>query len=424
MVAQRADFPETEKRSLMEARHGLLPGATMGRTVPRRYGWIALAALGAASWTATAAATTIDEDRAEARRLFDASNCEGALPLLERVATARPEDAPTAELLAFCLMSRVMLMPLGPERDQTLARERDAAERAKALGDDSNLLHVVQEHLAAPPPTVGASGLDAAMLDAEKAFTQGNLDEALRRYVEIAASNPRSYEARLYAGDVYFRKKDIAGASEWFRKAIAVDPDRETAYRYFGDALDGAGQTGEALEQFIDAVVAQPFERRAWAGLSQWAARHDRQLVKPAVPTLSAPKTGATKDGKPNIEITFNPSQPQAMAAAALAYSMMRAMWMGEKFAKEFPDEKTYRHSLREELEALSVTLEVAKSDAAVRAALGDLPKLADDDMLSAYVLLCTPDEGLSRDYAGYRNAHRAQLHEFLRRYVVVPAKH
>lgn len=392
----------------------------MERRAPR---WIAPTLL-ALLWAGTALATTIDEDRAEARRLYEASNCEGALPLLERVAAARPEDALTAELQAFCLMSHEVLMPAGAERDAVIARERAAAERAKTLGDESNLLSVVLDHLAKPASTLDASGLSAALLVAEKAFTQGKLDEALSQYKEIAASDPHSYEARLFAGDVYFRKKDLAGAREWFQKAIAVDPDRETAYRYYGDALDGAGQTGEALEQFIDAVVAEPYTRTVWQGLSQWAGRHDHQLVKPKVPTLPAPKAGTPKDGKPNIEIAVTPSKSPAMTAVTLAYSMMRAMWMNEKFAKEFPDEKGYRHSLREEVEALSMTLEVSHDDPATRAELGDLPKLSDEDMLSAYVLLCTPDEGLAKDYVAYRREHRAQLHEFLRRYVVVPAKH
>jgi len=32
-----------------------------------------------------------------------------------------------------------------------------------------------------------------------------------------------------------------------------------------------------------------------------------------------------------------------------------RSQWIKEKFAKEFPGEKDYRHSLREEVEALGV---------------------------------------------------------------------
>jgi tetratricopeptide (TPR) repeat protein len=376
-------------------------------------------------WAAGALAASLDEDRDQAKRFFDDANCQAALPLLERVAAARPEEAVVAERQAFCLMSAVQLLPPGAQRDDAFARERVAAERARALGDNSNLLQVVLDHLASTLPTASAVIDDAALADAEKAFTRGDLDDALRRYIAIADANPASYEARLFAGDVYFRKHDVRRASEWFRKAIGVDPDRETAYRYWGDALDADGQSGDALDRFIDAIVAEPYRRKAWVGLSQWAERHGAKLVKPNVPTPAAPTQTVGADGKPGVTLTFDASMPTDVNAAWLTYSATRSLWMTEKFAREYPAAAAYRHTLREEAEALAIAAEVAGDGAAKRKEYGDLPRLAADGMLEAYVLLCAPDDGLAQDYADYRAANRERLHDFVRRYVVVAsAKH
>src|SRR5437879_8137856 len=41
-------------------------------------------------------------------------------------------------------------------------------------------------------------------------------------------------------------------------KAIAIDANRETAYRYWGDALDAQGKTNLARDKFVEAIVAEP----------------------------------------------------------------------------------------------------------------------------------------------------------------------
>jgi hypothetical protein len=53
----------------------------------------------------------------------------------------------------------------------------------------------------------------------------------------------------------------------------------------------------------------------------------------------------------------------------------------------------------------------------------GDLPRLDADDLLEPYVLLSAPDEGISRDYVGYRASHRDQLCVHIDGYVVQRAK-
>ena len=53
--------------------------------------------------------------------------------------------------------------------------------------------------------------------------------------------------------------KDWKDAGLWFQKAVAIDPNRETAYRYWGDALWAAGDKMGAKAKFVDAIIAEPF---------------------------------------------------------------------------------------------------------------------------------------------------------------------
>src|SRR5712671_2760784 len=97
-----------------------------------------------------------------------------------------------------------------------------------------------------PPSTASAvmqksPGADS-MLKAQKAFSNGKLKKALAFYKEAAEADPKLYEAALFAGDTEFKMKNYDEAGTWFAKAIAINPDRETAYRYWGDTLTHKGE--------------------------------------------------------------------------------------------------------------------------------------------------------------------------------------
>lgn len=47
---------------------------------------------------------------------------------------------------------------------------------------------------------------------------------------------------------MYFKRKEWDRAGEWFAKAIQLNPDRETAYRYWGDVrMMGQNNREESL---------------------------------------------------------------------------------------------------------------------------------------------------------------------------------
>ena len=248
---------------------------------------------------------------------------------------------------------------------------------------------------------------------------------ALAGYQDIALRDPKSYEARLFAGDVYFVMKKLESAAEWFQKAIEVNPNIETAYRYWGDALLQFNQKEAALQKFIDAVVAEPYSPRSWAGLKQWADRTGHGLAHPRIDIPAQPKSASSEPATKDVEINVNLDEgadPQSVAIW-LVYSAQRALWRTEEFAKRFPDEKQYRHSLAEEIEAFELMLatmdESKQPGDLANESLRNVAALKKDQMLEAYVLISAPDEGIAQDYAAYRDAHRDVLHAYIEKYVV-----
>ncbi len=104
-------------------------------------------------------------------------------------------------------------------------------------------------------------------------------------------------------------------------------------------------------------------------------------------------------------------------SSAWLVYGVTRAGWQKE-FVKKFPNEKAYRHSLAEELDALQSVVRLAAADKKTKnlsPSLLKLKELNDKGLLESYILLARADQGISQDYVEYLKTNR----EKLRRYVV-----
>ncbi len=131
--------------------------------------------------------------------------------------------------------------------------------------------------------------------------------------------------------------------------------------------------------------------------------------------------------GNPKVTINLGTEtlkNPRA-GAAWLVYATVRGKWMTTEFAKRFPQEPKYRHSLAEEVDALRAALAVLKVDqldlAGADWEVRDLLKLAQADMIEAYVLLQAPDQGIAQDYIAYRAANRDKLAAYFRQFVIPP---
>jgi tetratricopeptide (TPR) repeat protein len=369
----------------------------------------------------------VDRERTRAFQLFNESKFTEAVPLLEKLAAAYPNDPAVLEKYGFALYAATKSVNDSQQRKLMIARAKEALLRSRELGNDSNLLKAALEGVAVADNESAFSrnkAAEALMNEGERAYVQGNLDKATDAYVRAFALDPQLYEAPLFAGDMYFKKKEWDKAGEWFARAIVVNPDRETAYRYWGDALMmGQNKKEDSRQKFADAIVAEPYNRRAWVGLTQWADHYEVSLGHPRIvpPTSVSP----LKDNK--MTITVEPKSPEDKAdgsSAWIIYGLSRASWPMGKFAKEFPNEKTYRHSLPEEAGALRSVAESVKQqlkDGKVKQLdpmLERLVKLHDDGLIEAFVLFARVDQGIAEDYPAYRKANREKLRRYLLEYV------
>ncbi len=380
-------------------------------------------------------------ERQRALDLYESQNMVAALPLLEKVAAANPNDVAVISRLGFALYATSVTEQDPVLRQKIRERARQTLLRGRSLGDNSNLTNMVLEALATPDatqlPFSNIQTAEVAIREGEQAFVRGDMDKAIAAYKRALAADPHLYDAALYAGDAEFKKAmnstDAAYRNEhfdasgvWFAKAIAINPNRETAYRYWGDALDAQGKTNEARDKFVDAIVAEPYGRQAYVGLTQWGQRHRVALGHPKIEVPS--NVNSTKPGEINITI-----DPQALkstgddgSAAWMLYGITRASWMSkkdgslsDKFRSSYPSEAAYRHSLAEEVEALRLVAESAQAQVKDKRAtkltisLENLLSLHSAGLLEPYVLFVRPDDGIARDYAPYRAANGEKLRRY-----------
>lgn len=368
-----------------------------------------------------------DNEAARANALYEAGKKVDALPLYEDLAKNYPNAMLYQERLAACLDAAAFQTSDPAQIKALRTRERDSARRAVQLGDKVNYVQDMANIDPDATVTVAqGSPAEALMNDAERAFAAGDYQTAMAKYVAAAAVDPHLYLAALYAGDAAYSQHDLPTAAQWFAKAIAIDPNRETAYRYWGDAIVRYGNDPEAAKnKFIDAIVAEPYNKYAWQGLQQWAVRVKAVLSSPKIDRPAAPVVDP-KNPK-NITININPDQMTDQndegSFAWTAYSMKRALYRGDEFKKQFPNEKEYRHSLKEEDEALTmvVTLVREKKIAPDKLdeSLRNLLEVYDAGMLDCWILINGADQGIAQDYAAYRDGHRQLLHDYLARFVV-----
>jgi len=100
---------------------------------------------------------------------------------------------------------------------------------------------------------------------------------------------------------------------------------------------------------------------------------------------------------------------------------LSRATWPAGEFAKQYPKEKAYRHSLKEEASAIRVALKSLdeKKITTPDRSLQILSKLDKEGLLEAYILLAMPDEGIAEDFADYRKTNVAELRRYVKQYVL-----
>ena len=370
-----------------------------------------------------------DAERKRAFQLYKEAKFQEALPLFEKLEKAYPEDPEVLERYGLMMIGQNVYLKDSAARKDARKRGRELLVRAQKAGANDALLKAMLESI----PADGGNDttfstkkeVDDAMRSGEEAFMKGDFPKAVEMYQQALLLDPNLYEAALFTGDVYYKSAEQRKAGEWFARAITINPDRETAYRYWGDSLLKQGRVTEAGDKFVEAYIAEPYNRLARAGILNWGNKLNIQLAHPSVeiPTNVVPQ----KDG--NMTINLDPNMlkkddKSGAGAAWVTYGLVRASWVQGEFAKQYPAEKTYRHSLREEVTALQAALKVLGEQKnldpkAADPSLTAIARLDKQGLLESFILLAMPDEGVAQDYAVYRKGNIEKLRKYVTDYVL-----
>jgi tetratricopeptide (TPR) repeat protein len=374
--------------------------------------------------------STYEADFKRAFELVKANKMPEAAPILEKLHEAKPDDTAVLELLAYAISVNMALEKDVDKRKKELLRARSMAERAKEMGRNSQIIQLLLELISPEGEMAGIAGsgkrtpAGEALVEGEAAFSKGEMERAIEHYERALKLDPKLYEAPLFIGDAYNTSGKPDKAYESYARAVAIDPDRETAYRYWGIVLMRENKLKEAKEKLIEAVIASPYTRATWQFLGNWA---ERSQVRLSHPRIDIPTSSVQKKDDKSIDIFVNPSEKKDGSDAWMLYSIGRAAWMTDKkFSEAFPNEKKYRHSLREESESLSLTVESVQNqlkegklkESSLDVSIANLLKLHRDGLIEAYVLLAKPDAGIANDYAEYRKNNRDKLRRYMNEYV------
>jgi tetratricopeptide (TPR) repeat protein len=289
-------------------------------------------------------------------------------------------------------------------------RARDLLDRAGELGDTSTLAMNLSQLLKQLPETGTIKfsddpQVDQAMREGEAAFSRRQYGEARRNYARALDLEPANYSAALFIGNAYDRENEFGKSAQWYERAIQLAPNVETAYRYYADMLAKQGDMALARTMLLHAAVAEPYNRIVWRELHAWAALNKTQITQ--------------------VFISVPLEQKGETSAIWQPYLDAKARWQtGGEFQKHFPGESQYRHSLPEEVEALTAVADGFLSSDRVRKVSSDpslslLLRLRQAGLIPPYVLFSLGGPSIARDYDGFRAKDREKLEEYLDKFVV-----
>ncbi len=366
-----------------------------------------------------------------------ASDPAAAEQQLRQLLAESQDDPEVLFHLGRLVMNRGQQLPEGAQRKQVLKEARDYYARAQQAGSTEPLIGTALTQVN-PDGSENRSTfsndakVDEAIQAAERAFEKHDFAQAIAFYQQALALDPRHYRATVYLGDTYFASGDYARALTWFDKAAELEPNKETAYRYAGDALAKLGRKEDALEQYLQAFISDPYGGYAWRALQNGWRMLD---LNPTIPArgIATASVKPGKEGKPEITLAEN------FTVLDVAYAGARSKWQSEHPLKVEPNSPapTYRQTLAEETAALQTLLGIwqelqsatgpeaeknARQLASVAPAMAQLKAINDAGLLEPYILYFRANQDLVADYAQYRDGNRAKLHEFLVRFFLRPS--
>src|SRR5437588_3413086 len=164
-----------------------------------------------------------DSDRIRALQLLREGKFSDAQQILERLAAANPSDADVQFSLGYAILATSKNLQDEAARRRERLRARNLLLHAKQLGVSESYQDLLESSLA----SVAADGSETtkfstnpqaekAMQEGEAAFAREDYDTAIAAYQRALTLDPKLYYAALFLGDMFFQKKQIDKAGEWY----------------------------------------------------------------------------------------------------------------------------------------------------------------------------------------------------------------
>jgi tetratricopeptide (TPR) repeat protein len=234
----------------------------------------------------------------------------------------------------------------------------------------------------------------------------------------------KEVEEAMREGKAAFARNDMPKAIEWFARAASMNPDLAGAHRCWGESLMKQGRVTEAGDKFVEAYIAEPYGRLSRVAFLNWGNKSQINLAHPEIEIPANVAANNEKQTTLNLDPNLFKKSDGASSSAWMMYGLARSTWPNGEFAKNYPEEKKYRHSLKEEAEAMRSAIKVLeekkiKDPAKIDPSLLLIMKLDKEGLLEPFILLALPDEGIVQDYIAYRKTNLDNLRRYVKTYVL-----
>jgi len=186
---------------------------------------------------------------------------------------------------------------------------------------------------------------EAALAQAEKAFSAKNYPEAQLLYDQAVAKAPQCAVAVAYRGDASHFAGDYQTALTYYDRALKLNPDEGAFYLFRANALSHLGKRKEAVDDLRWSLALRPHNANSLRAL-----RAGEQRMGIAVHDVSFLPLGfARKEG--NAVAAYYDKGKQYW----MGYALCKALWLAdEEHRKNATGAAEHRFSTTEELECLA----------------------------------------------------------------------
>ena len=154
---------------------------------------------------------SVEELKQKVLELTKQTKYTEALPLLEKIVVAEPDNAEMRFYHGFALIAQANSTRDEVQRKALRIRARGAFVKSKELGVREPLVDALIQTI----PLDGADGAafsqniaaNSLMIEAEAFFSQGKLDEALKDYQKALEFDPKLYHAALFPATFLSRER-------------------------------------------------------------------------------------------------------------------------------------------------------------------------------------------------------------------------